>query len=504
MQKFTRTLLAISCLAALSACGGGKSSTHAIQPTPTPKSNEIAQLTQNNTQLIAEKQALEAQKTSLENQKANLEKQLADAKTKAGSGDDVKKLQDKLTETETNLKAANDKLTSANDKIAQAQKILDNENKLLNQLGAEERKVKDLQAKNEKLQEELDKAKTGKTNLADTANAEALKDVQDELAKVKAELKQAQDTLSSTQTELQAAKEALAKNNSHTNTPNHADTHAHTGTDTHTNAQTLVSLTSALDNIKNKFEPARTNYTGVLLSVDNKNKTASSTIYPNNSYNDPSNAFAAFKVGDTKIVLLNNDDTVRTVRKLAASDFPDGNINHDNLGYIGSKYGDISWSGFGQFRFGVYNDSNNQSHLFVYGQPSSAQVVKGNKRELTYKGSAIIGKDGNYRPLEKAVTAVLKPDDNKIDVAIQTEKELLKFSGDIHYTVAQENGKVNEVGARFSGVSDSGRTEGGFFGYDSIGGFFEVSKGAHMGEHGVYGASNDSDVLKQHGYKKEE
>lgn len=227
-------------------------------------------------------------------------------------------------------------------------------------------------------------------------------------------------------------------------------------------------------------------FDGTMLTINNNTGAIKGAPTPNLD-------FEFFRVNGTRMILLQRlDDKLYSIplRKLSALDFPDGGYapkDPTNPGYIGSSYGNSQGKGvdslksFGQVRFGVYTDNTNTSHLFVHGNPS-ARSFSG-----IFRGSAIIGKDGNYRGLPKAVTAYLNKDFTKLDVAIQTDKTLLKFGADVNYDHKTFNGDNNGV-----------QTYGGLFGTDGLGGFFDVKEGVHKGEHGVFGASNGRDVVEDY------
>lgn len=227
-------------------------------------------------------------------------------------------------------------------------------------------------------------------------------------------------------------------------------------------------------------------FDGAMITINNNTGTMTGAPTPNLD-------FEFFKINGTRVILLQRlDDKLKSIplRKLTAEDFPDGGYapkDPANPGYLGSSYGNSQGKGvdslksFGQVRFGVYTDNTNTSHLFVHGNPS-ARSFSG-----IFRGSAIIGKDGNYRPLPKAVTAYLNQDFTKLDIAIQTDKTTLKFGTDVNYDHKTFSGNDNGV-----------QSYGGLFGTDGLGGFFEVQEGVHKGEHGVFGASNGKDILEDY------
>lgn len=262
-----------------------------------------------------------------------------------------------------------------------------------------------------------------------------------------------------------------------------------------------TSLSTAFDQLKTGFVPKRGEFSAFVVDIKNQDKTASARQVKEAAGADMN----SFVIDGIKIKLLESDDTTTPVRlrKFKADDFEDRSaFNATNAGIVGSKYGTRSWSGFGEMRFGVYHDKDNNSHLFVYGNPSDK--AQGRKGEvLTYRGSAIMGRDGIYRELDKAVTAVMDAQKTKLDISIKAEKDTLNFGGDIkahEEEISQAAGgtKTITTGYSFEGTKGGVRTYGAFFGYSELGGVFEVLEGTHKGENGVYGASSDSAVIRDH------
>lgn len=222
-------------------------------------------------------------------------------------------------------------------------------------------------------------------------------------------------------------------------------------------------------------------FNGALVSINNQTGAVVGSQTPNLNFEN-------FKIGNARVLLLQNvyDKTNGvSIRALNSNDFPDGNFSPKdsaNAGYVGSSFDGsdgTSLDSFGRLRYGVYTDSTNTSHLFVHGNPTD-RIFKG-----TFLGSAVIGKDGNYRALDKAVKAVVDNDLTRVDVTIKTDKTTLNFGG-----------AINQEAKTFAGTKNGVNTRGGFFGKDGLGGFFEVSEGVHQGEHGVYGASSGPNVAE--------
>lgn len=259
--------------------------------------------------------------------------------------------------------------------------------------------------------------------------------------------------------------------------PNHTSSTPSGATTTPTPNKSDLNIVAASQ--KGMQNMKRDTFNGALVSINNQTGAVVGSQTPNLNFEN-------FKIGNTRVLLLQNVyDKVNgvSIRPLNSKDFPDGNFapkNSANAGYVGSSFDGsdgTSLDSFGRLRYGVYTDNTNTSHLFVHGNPA-ARIFKG-----TFLGSAVIGKDGNYRALDKAVKAVVDKDLTRVDVSIKTDKTTLNFGGDI-----------NQESKTFAGSQGGVNTRGGFFGTDSLGGFFEVSEGVHQGEHGVYGASNGENI----------
>lgn len=226
-------------------------------------------------------------------------------------------------------------------------------------------------------------------------------------------------------------------------------------------------------------------FNGVLINID-KNGNASGRQTANAN-------FEQFRIGSTKVLLLQGvNDKLNSVpvRKMTANDFINGGFEQVKEGWIGSTYGSHGdpefvgngLQGFARLRFGVITNKDNTTNLFIHGNPSP-RIFAG-----TYRGSAIMGKDGNYKALPKAVTATVDSALTKVDVSLKTDQTTLKFGGTI-----DNNAKT------FAGTQGGVETRGGFFGYDGLAGVFTVIDGTHKGNHGVYGASNDPSVVSDYG-----
>lgn len=286
------------------------------------------------------------------------------------------------------------------------------------------------------------------------------------------------------------------------------------------------SVVEALAEIKQYYEPGKDHFGGAILTVNHAANTAKAVIMPevdyaigidlidkdlqgkiNGSGSLPSKtikgegmkeALQNFRIGDTPINLLEKDGTKYHLQKLTAENFTGGGFDKDNFGIVGSKWGDANYSAFGQLRYGVYNDNQGNSHLFVYGNPSSKLAHGSPNVNITYRGSAIMGKNGQYRELPKAVTAVLNKEKTNLAISIQAAQELLKVDTTVQTQLKEHpiaGGESKELGQKFSGDNEKMSATGALFGSAEIGGFFAVKSGQYAGEHGVFGATFDNTYL---------
>lgn len=283
------------------------------------------------------------------------------------------------------------------------------------------------------------------------------------------------------------------------------------------------SVVKALQDIKAYYQPARDHFGGAILTVNHKDKTAKAVIMPEVDYSigidkdlqgkingsgslpngyikgeGMKEALQNFRIGNTPINLLEKDGTKYHLQKLTAENFTGGGFDKDNFGIVGSKWGDANYSAFGQLRYGVYNDNQGNSHLFVYGNPSSQNPHGSPNVNITYRGSAIISKGGQYRELPKAVTAVLDKNKTDLDISIQVENQKLDVKTKIEKQFKEHpiaGGAGKELGQKFFGENNQMSATGALFGPAEIGGFFAVKEGQYKGEHGVFGATFDNTYL---------
>lgn len=286
------------------------------------------------------------------------------------------------------------------------------------------------------------------------------------------------------------------------------------------------SVVEALAEIKQYYEPGKDHFGGAILTVNHAANTAKAVIMPEVDYSigidlidkdlqgkingsgslpngyikgeGMKEALQNFRIGNTAINLLEQDGTQYHLKALTTNNFTNGGFNSANPGIVGSKWGDANYSAFGQLRYGVYNDNQGNSHLFVYGNPSSKLAHGSPNVNITYRGSAIMGKNGQYRELPKAVTAVLNKEKTNLAISIQAAQELLKVDTTVQTQLKEHpiaGGESKELGQKFSGDNEKMSATGALFGSAEIGGFFAVKSGQYAGEHGVFGATFDNTYL---------
>ena len=223
-------------------------------------------------------------------------------------------------------------------------------------------------------------------------------------------------------------------------------------------------------------------FSGSIISIDNKTGSVSNG---RTNAND-TQRFDSFTINGTTVLLmarLSEREKEITLRPFNKDDFPDGGFNAENPGFVGSKGGE--WRDpsdkFAELRYGVYNDTNNVSHLFVHGNPSS--FVPKEDKVYTYRGSAVMGKEGKYDALRKALTAEVNFASKKVAITLNlptndNRESSLKFGGTIS-------------GNTFAGTENGVETRGGFFNHAArdMGGTFQVIDGEKKGYNGAYGAT---------------
>lgn len=216
----------------------------------------------------------------------------------------------------------------------------------------------------------------------------------------------------------------------------------------------------------------------------------------------------SFTLNNTRIDLLNNSyENQNTaggipVRQMKNNEFTavaaDGSLSDaanplhaSNPSWVGSvaegsldRWGEEgnNTGSFRNLRYGVYNDAEGNSHLFVLGLPSAPFGLSQRTGKIEYAGSAIVGKDGKYEGLANAMKATADFDNKKVAIEIERGNKLT-FGGDMK-------------GNTFEGTQNGIYTKGGFYGFinatstnSNLGGMFSVIEGAEKGVNGVYGGA---------------
>lgn len=238
-------------------------------------------------------------------------------------------------------------------------------------------------------------------------------------------------------------------------------------------AKTFVD---AVKDINGKYNAGRFDdtYQAFVVSIDPQNANATKGEIITSDSSD----ISELTIDGVKIKLLaqSSDKDVK-LRKLVKEDFPENGFDASKTSIVGSKQGG-SYGPFSAMRYGVYNAESGKTHLFVYGREAKSH---NGLKDANYDGSAIIGKDGKYQELVDAVKAKLNIAEAKLDVTITVAKDdKLVFNADFDKTKKT-----------FFGDTKDFTTQGAVFGYNELGGVFEVHTGKHAGENGVFGTTSD-------------
>lgn len=239
-------------------------------------------------------------------------------------------------------------------------------------------------------------------------------------------------------------------------------------------------------------------FTAHVLTLDTQAQTARAQAIADNAEGKDHKTFV---LNGTKIVLLSSgSDKLKgevALRPFEARDFyqpapadstdtpvakPEA-FNAANPGWVGSllasPYGTETGLGaYDSLRYGVYNDPEGKSHLFVFGAPASQSRINAwvaNQNVFNYTGSVIAGKDGQYQGYANALTATADFGKQQVELTANVG-DTLKFGGAIK-------------GNGFEGTQNGIYTKGGFFGNYNLGGHFNVIEGKNQGLNGVYGGS---------------
>lgn len=527
-QILSRGAMTLICSAILAACGSNNG--NALNNTAM-----LQNFTTINTELAEIKQVV----THTESQLSDAQKELEDTKQKLleaqnsgnASADELARLQQKLLDAQTALKIAKELDEAKTKELAKLQHKLGDTEAALKQAQNEEAKniqlVQDAQTKLGVAQSDLEKAKKDlaiaeasvdahkavaqahqaareadvaqlKQNLleaqealkaaergvaAATLEAEEAQEALDEAKKQVAVLLATQEALKLTHAdEIEAAKLQAVEDYK----KSLADTAAAKEKEKEDakQAEIKTALTSSFGTAENGLMPTKTegwtNYATAVMSINHQNGTASTAINPE----DNTPATKSITVNGTKIALLENVGS----DKIALQELEKENTALPaGSGWVGSQISSSSWVPFGKMRFGVYNDNAGSSHLFVTGEEASEGRMKGVEKSVyNFKGSAVIGKDGQYQALPDSISGTVDFHEKNVDLDFAiNEQNQHKITG-----------KIN--GNTFAGESETGvLTKGGFYGYaDTLGGFMQINKGAYSGYNGVYGAGQDGRPVK--------
>lgn len=241
----------------------------------------------------------------------------------------------------------------------------------------------------------------------------------------------------------------------------------------------MADSQNKLQTVKGDFS----DYNTTLLSID---ASGNGVVHTNVNKGLPAE-FESIVINDTRILLLSKvADRLKTDVALQALDKDDfrtldgknavGMPQGAKGGWVGSigRFGTMAGSDWSDMRFGVYVDEKNVSHLFVHGKPGSVRETASGV--VAYTGSAIIGKDGNYRALPNSVNGVVDWNNKLVSLNITDNGNQIKVGGNIK-------------GNTFEGLNDGVQTRGAFYGSSELGGMFNATSGQYNGYNGVFGAT---------------
>lgn len=368
--------------------------------------------------------------------------------------------------TDTNSTASSAELKAAQNAAAQAKA----------DASSAQTQLKDAQSKLEKAQKDLADAQANGKTTADELNklkaelekakadAESVKKEVEELAKTKQEVQELTKAKQEIEEKLTKAQQELDKLNS----PFMAAATSVFGVKTSLGVMNM-----------NTYDTVQTD----IISINNQDKTITATSNPN-----PAPEFNSITINGVRVSLLEQEVKKGTkslsLKALDVNDFETGKMPAGAKGWVGSL-GETNNPDnkpvFDTMRFGVYTDENNTSHLFVQGRPTAGVTISRDNGTYQYQGSAIIGKDGEYKDLPDSLSG-------QVDFA---KKEL-----DFNLKVDDTPEGQYKLGAKISGNTFSGQsadgvfTQGGFYGRagDTLGGVLQFNEGKYSGYHGVYGA----------------
>lgn len=243
-----------------------------------------------------------------------------------------------------------------------------------------------------------------------------------------------------------------------------------------------ISIKEALNTLRNNYTAdVGSSYRALSVAIDPQANAATGNII-DSKFVDEKTTMENLTIGGVNVKLLPNTNTV-LLRKMTEDEFAEGEFDATKDSFVGRTYRSGDWDDpAGQFRYGVYNSKDGKTQLFVYGKPMTWNYPKYN---ITFYGSAIIGKQGKYRTVENAVKAELNVEKNDLDISIKLAPEdILEVKAKV-----SKHGDGYSATRTFDGESATMKVQGGFFGKEDVGGIFEVLSGEHKDENGVFGAS---------------
>lgn len=373
--------------------------------------------------------------------------------------------------TDTNNTASTAELKAAQDVAAQAKA----------EVSSAQNKLNEAQSKLNQAQTDLATAQANSKTTADELNK-----LKAELEKAKADAAEAAKDAESTQAAAVAAAKTQAVEDYKKELAEQADKEANRQKNIKTELDKLFVLDNRneLPTKQDDDEYQRNRINTNILSIDHAKGKVTSTINPS-----AVPELYAIKINDTSIPLLKKEFEEDERQNLAFKKFDEQDIPKNAKGWVGSMGiadADKGMPVFNKMRFGVYVDENNVSHLFVHGRTPGAYSISQKNETYAYQGHAIIGKNGEYTPLENAISGEVDFKNKQVNLNLQADKE----------TSYKLNGKIN--GNAFA--SEEGAdvyTKGGFYGsINNIGGMLQINKGKYAGYDGVYGAGQVKEISK--------
>lgn len=479
-QILSRGAMTLICSAILAACGSSGGGSLAVENAPNvPSAAELEQAKQ--AAANAEQKLSEAQQNlNVANQNLNVAQ--TNGKTQA---DELAKLKQDLENAENAKKDANQKLQDAQksgqiqaDELAKLKQDLEKATTAAENAKKEAATELD-KAKNDlkTAQNDLQTAKTQAKTELDKAKANN-DELQQKLTKAEADLKAAQENKANPE-ELEKLKTDLAT----------------VKKEAETTKNELDKLTNPLRQALNSSFGSKTAYNLArydagrneiaahtnIISINHKENKVDVSENPLPESEIETNAI---KINGTRIALLEkqvaNGDKKLSLKALDETDFEVGKMPNGAKGWVGSLGDRANSPIFDNMRFGVYVDENNVSHLFTHGKVAHASTIARDKNAYNFKGSAIIGKDGNYIERPDSIEGQVNFGKKEVDLTFKAD--------DTKEGEYKLGGKIS--GNTFIGESSNGvYTQGAFYGTgDTLGGVMQIREGKFSGYNGVYGA----------------